>query len=133
MSKHMRTEESGSDIDASDEYSRDNVERYSNKRRKHSLRRSVLRGVIIALVVVLVCGGVAFAMWINNVQTRMNNRQVITPELQQSLADTTQDSTPSEPNDPYYVLLLGTDGRPGETDYRADTIILARIDPPNMR
>lgn len=133
MSKHMRTEESGSDIDASDEYSRDNVERYSNKRRKHSLRRSVLRGVIIALVVVLVCGGVAFAMWINNVQTRMNNRQVITPELQQSLADTTQDSTPSEPNDPYYVLLLGTDGRPGETDYRADTIILARIDPPNKR
>jgi LCP family protein required for cell wall assembly len=129
----MRTEESGSDIDASDEYSRDNVERYSNKRRKHSLRRSVLRGVIIALVVVLVCGGVAFAMWINNVQTRMNNRQVITPELQQSLADTTQDSTPSEPNDPYYVLLLGTDGRPGETDYRADTIILARIDPPNKR
>ncbi|MCH3955896.1 MAG: LCP family protein [Olsenella sp.] len=133
MSKHMRTEESGSDIDASDEYSRDNVERYSNKRRKHSLRRSVLRGVIIALVVVLVCGGVAFAMWINNVQTRMNNGQVITPELQQSLADTTQDSTPSEPNDPYYVLLLGTDGRPGETDYRADTIILARIDPPNKR
>lgn len=133
MSKHMRTEQSGSDIDASDEYSRDNVERYSNKRRKHSLRRSVLRGVIIALVVVLVCGGVAFAMWINNVQTRMNNRQVITPELQQSLADTTQDSTPSEPNDPYYVLLLGTDGRPGETDYRADTIILARIDPPNKR
>jgi LCP family protein required for cell wall assembly len=129
----MRTEESGSDIDASDEYSRDNVERYSNKRRKHSLRRSVLRGVIIALVVVLVCGGVAFAMWINNVQTRMNNRQVITPELQQSLADTTQDSTPSEPNDPYYVLLLGTDGRPGETDYRADTIILARVDPPNKR
>ncbi len=133
MSKHMRTEESGSDIDASDEYSRDNVERYSNKRRKHSLHRSVLRGVIIALVVVLVCGGVAFAMWINNVQTRMNNRQVITPELQQSLADTTQDSTPSEPNDPYYVLLLGTDGRPGETDYRADTIILARVDPPNKR
>ncbi|MCI1645724.1 MAG: LCP family protein [Olsenella sp.] len=133
MSKHMRTEESGSDIDASDEYSRDNVERYSNKRRKHSLRRGVLRGVIIALVVVLVCGGVAFAMWINNVQTRMNNRQVITPELQESLADTTQDSTPSEPNDPYYVLLLGTDGRPGETDYRADTIILARIDPPNKR
>jgi LCP family protein required for cell wall assembly len=129
----MRTEESGSDIDASDEYSRDNVERYSNKRRKHSLRRGVLRGVIIALVVVLVCGGVAFAMWINNVQTRMNNRQVITPELQESLADTTQDSTPSEPNDPYYVLLLGTDGRPGETDYRADTIILARIDPPNKR
>ena len=29
----------------------------------------------------------------------------------------------------FYVLLLGTDGRPGEDTYRADSIILARIDP----
>lgn len=133
MSKHMRTEENGSGIDAPDEYSRDNVERYSNKRRKHSLRKSVVRGIVIALVAILVGGGVAFAFWINNVQTRMNNSQVITPELQQSLADASADNTPDTPNDPYYVLLLGTDGRPGETDYRADTIILARIDPPNKR
>ena len=27
------------------------------------------------------------------------------------------------------MLLLGTDGRPGEDTYRADSIILARIDP----
>ena len=34
-----------------------------------------------------------------------------------------------EAKDPFYVLLLGTDGRPGEDTYRADSIILARIDP----
>lgn len=133
MSKHMKTEENGSGVDAPDEYSRDNVERYSSKRKKHATRRNVVRGIVIALVAVLVGGGTAFALWINNVQARMNNSQVITPELQQSLASSTEDDTPATPNDPYYVLLLGTDGRPGETDYRADTIMLARIDPPNKR
>ena len=133
MSKHMKTEENGSRVDAPNEYSRTNVERYSSKRRKHATRSNILRGIAIALVVVLVGGGTAAALWINGVQNRMNNRQVITPELQQSLASSSDDNTPAEPNDPYYVLLLGTDGRPGETDYRADTIILARIDPPNKR
>ena len=133
MSKHMKTEENGSRVDAPNEYSRTNVERYSGKRRKRTTRRNILRGIAIALVVVLVGGGTAAALWINGVQNRMNNRQVITPELQQSLASSSDDNTPAEPNDPYYVLLLGTDGRPGETDYRADTIILARIDPPNKR
>ena len=133
MSKHMKTEENGSRVDAPNEYSRTNVERYSGKRRKRTTRRNILRGIAIALVVVLVGGGTAAALWINGVQNRMNNRLVITPELQQSLASSSDDNTPAEPNDPYYVLLLGTDGRPGETDYRADTIILARIDPPNKR
>ncbi|WP_130811613.1 LCP family protein [Olsenella sp. Marseille-P4559] len=133
MSKHMKAEGSGSDIDASDKYSRNNVERYSKRCRRHRLRRSVARGVVAALVVMLVGGGVAFARWISSVQSRMNNGQVITPELEQSLSAATDGNEPSTPNDPYYVLLLGTDGRPGETDYRADTIILARIDPPNKR
>lgn len=133
MSKHMKTEENGSRVDAPNEYSRTNVERYSSRRRKHATRSNILRGIAIALVAVLVGGGTAFALWINGVQSRMNNSQVITPELQQSLAAPAADDTPAEPNDPYYVLLLGTDGRPGETDYRADTIILARIDPPNKR
>jgi LCP family protein required for cell wall assembly len=138
MSKHMRTEENGSGIDAPDEYSRDNVERYSNKRRKHShaTRRNVsCEESSLHLWRSVVGGGTAFAFWLNNVQTRMNNRQVITPELQQSLADARRKTThqPDTQMIPYYVLLLGTDGRPGETDYRADTIILARIDPPNKR
>ena len=34
-----------------------------------------------------------------------------------------------EPQKPFTVLLLGTDERPGETESRTDTMILARIDP----
>ena len=100
MSKHMKTEENGSRVDAPNEYSRTNVERYSGKRRKRTTRRNILRGIAIALVVVLVGGGTAAALWINGVQNRMNNRQVITPELQQSLASSSDDNTPAEPNDP---------------------------------
>ncbi|MCL2882939.1 MAG: LCP family protein [Coriobacteriia bacterium] len=42
-------------------------------------------------------------------------------------------STPQAPEDPFYMLLLGTDGRPEDTSYRSDTIILARIDPKNKQ
>ena len=58
---------------------------------------------------------------------QLNNSQVITAELRQTLQE------PSAPSDPYYMLLLGTDGRPGETEYRADSIILARVDPIHKR
>ena len=47
MSKHMKTEENGSGVDAPDEYSRDNVERYSSKRKKHATRRNVVRGSLL--------------------------------------------------------------------------------------
>lgn len=132
MSKHMRQsdlpeEEPAEDESSAGEFSRSSAGLYSKKRRRRSRRSAIIRTVIIVLALVLVGGGAAFAYWVNNVQTRMNNSQVITEDLENSLADTT------EPSDPYYVLLLGTDGRPGETNYRADTIILARIDPPNKR
>jgi anionic cell wall polymer biosynthesis LytR-Cps2A-Psr (LCP) family protein len=39
-------------------------------------------------------------------------------------------TAPTTANDPYYVLLLGTDSRtPGDYTGRSDTIILARVDP----
>ena len=70
---------------------------------------------------------VGAGIWYANVQAQLNNSQVITAELRQTLQE------PSAPSDPYYVLLLGTDGRPGETEYRADSIILARVDPIHKR
>ncbi|NTW29338.1 MAG: LCP family protein [Coriobacteriia bacterium] len=37
--------------------------------------------------------------------------------------------TAATPTEPFNVLLLGTDGRKGETSYRSDTVMLAHIDP----
>jgi len=107
----------------SSEYSRENVERY----RKRAARKGIRRGVIASIIIVLVVlsGGTALAIssWINSINARLQNEQVINDELRAVLSE------PAAPSDPYYVLLLGTDGREGEVDYRADTIILVRVDP----
>lgn len=104
-------------------YSRENVGRYSerarSRRRGKIIRRSVL-GVVLAL---LLTAGTAAATWFGSVVSRLNNSNVIDDNLRAVLSDTDVSS------DPFYMLLLGTDGRPGEENYRADTIILARIDP----
>ena len=104
-------------------YSRHNTERYSERaaqRRRHrTLKRGVLYGVVVALVGVVAAAGV----WITGVMSKLNDPSLITQGLLATLVDS--DVT----RDPFYMLLLGTDGRPGEDTYRSDTIILARIDP----
>ena len=105
--------------------SRENTRRYESKNESKRLaRRRKHRGIGIAasIVAVLVC--CAFG-WIMSVQAKLNDSTIITTSLKQSL------KVVEEPSDPFYMLLLGTDGRPGETSYRSDTIILARIDPSN--
>lgn len=106
-----------------DPYSRASAGDYHDRLAKKRRRGFALRTLLIALVVLLAGSGVAVAAWVGNIQSRMNNSEVVTTELREALTER------DAPNDPYYVLLLGTDGRPGETQYRSDTIILARIDP----
>ena len=98
------------------------------QRRKKSARRSIAkRALLTTLLSVVVMAIAAAALWITSVQTRLNNPRVINNDLRSSLKEQPVNS------DPYYVLLLGTDGRPGETEYRADSIILARVDPAQKR
>ena len=98
------------------------------KRRKKSARRSIAkRALLTTLLSVAVVAIAAAALWMVSVQTRLNNPRVINNDLRSSLKEQPVNS------DPYYVLLLGTDGRPGETEYRADSIILARVDPAQKR
>jgi LCP family protein required for cell wall assembly len=109
-----------------DEYSRHNAGIYHEKSVRRSRTKGIVRGVLIALAVVLVGSGVALAAWVSSIQSRLNNTQ-ITDTLRQTLVEQSSSA------DPYYVLLLGTDGRPGDTTYRSDTIILARIDPTDKK
>ena len=98
------------------------------QRRKKSARRSIAkRALLTTLLSVVVMAIAAAALWMVSVQTRLNNPRVINNDLRSSLKEQPVNS------DPYYVLLLGTDGRPGETEYRADSIILARVDPAKKR
>lgn len=98
------------------------------QRRKKSARRSIAkRALLTTLLSVVVMAIAAAALWMVSVQTRLNNPRVINNDLRSSLKEQPVNS------DSYYVLLLGTDGRPGETEYRADSIILARVDPAQKR
>lgn len=104
-------------------YSRATAGGYHDRLAKKRRRSFAVRTLLVALVVLLAGSGVAVAALVANLQSRMNNSEVVTTELREALTER------EAPNDPYYVLLLGTDGRPGEAQYRSDTIILARIDP----
>ena len=98
------------------------------QRRKKTARRSIAkRAFLTTLLSIVVMTVVAAVLWTVSVQIRLNNPRVINDDLRSSLKEQSVNS------DPYYVLLLGTDGRPGETEYRADSIILARVDPVQKR
>ena len=108
-------------------FSRTQAEGYHKRRKRVFKKQVVVRSLLGVLATVFVAALVGAGIWYANVQAQLNNSQVITAELRQTLQE------PSAPSDPYYVLLLGTDGRPGETEYRADSIILARVDPIHKR
>lgn len=106
-------------------YSRENVGRYAERARQRRRGKIVRRSLLGVFLGVLVVGVAAAGLWFSSIVHRLNNGEVITNDLLMTLVDS--DVT----RDPFYMLLLGTDGRPGEENYRADTIILARIDPNN--
>lgn len=106
-------------------YSRENVGRYAERARQRRRGKIVRRSLLGVFLGVLVVGVAAAGLWFSSIVHRLNNGEVITNDLLMTLVDS--DVT----RDPFYMLLLGTDGRPGEDTYRADTIILARIDPNN--
>lgn len=103
-----------------DQYSRKNAAVYREREARRHGSHKILR-IVVIVSVALVAAGVG---WVASIQMRMNNASTITDSLRSTLYDALN-------GDPYYVLLLGTDGRPGETDYRSDTIVLMRVDPSN--
>lgn len=101
-------------------------------RRKKNGRGRVLRGVLVAFLVVLVGVGTAAALYISRINSSLN--EGVSDELRQQLVAV-------EPQQPFYMLLLGVDKSEGRAEewgdstanFRADTIILARVDAPAQR
>ncbi len=100
-----------------------------NARKKHA----ILRGVIIAVVAVLAIGVGAVAKFYYDINHKLTAN--VSPELSAELSDSQTIS------DPFYMLLLGVDKSADRADawgdsdsnFRSDTIILARIDPKNLK
>ena len=118
-----------------DDYSRNSsaVNSYARRRRKRQRKRRILIVVVIILLV-LVGGTAGFALtYINGINQSMliNKNDSVYDAL---------DNTKKGKGDPFYTLLIGVDSsedREKDDDfggaYRADTIILARVDPDDQR
>ena len=104
-------------------YSRENVARYTERSRQRRRGKLIRRGILLGFLGVLVGAVTAAGLWFSNIVSRINDGQIITDDLLVTLVDS------DVAHEPFYILLLGTDGRPGEDTYRTDSIILTRVDP----
>lgn len=107
-------------------YSRDNVSRYSERARQRRRSRMIRRTIACTFLAVLLCGVSAAGLWVSKIAGNLRGVN-ITGELLATLVDS------NVSRDPFYMLLLGTDGRPGESSFRSDTIVLSRVDPKNKQ
>jgi LCP family protein required for cell wall assembly len=97
--------------------------RIHHERRKQMVKRTAIGA--LALVALTVAG---LAIW---VYTTFHSAQVTMNENSQATGDLKGVLTERKPKEPFTVLLLGNDIRRGEKAARADTILVARIDPEN--
>jgi LCP family protein required for cell wall assembly len=91
-------------------------------RRMRRRRRLVVS--IIVLVAILITGAVSAYGYVRNLETKINR----VTNADSELAGMLQENVPPA-GDPFYVLLMGSDRRPGEKWARSDTLIVARVDP----
>lgn len=96
--------------------------RVQRMRRKKAIQRTAL--AVAAILILVVAGGGAYAYsLIHSAQKQMRNNAD-----QEKVKEAITEHVAGEP---FTVLLLGQDNRPGESAARADTIIVAKIDPEN--
>lgn len=84
--------------------------------------------ITLACVLAVILGtGIALAAYFGVIQNQLNRGDKSDAELM--AIDSTLGGYQSNFNEPFYMLLLGSDARPGETVSRTDTNILVRVDP----
>ncbi len=121
------TPASSTDSDVS-KYSRQVASQGYLPRRRKKRRRKRILVTVVTVVAVLVLGGGAAAFaymgFLNNqLRSNIDDIDALNAAL---VVDSSQD-------DPFYMLLMGTDGRNDEESDRSDSIILARVDPQSMQ
>jgi LCP family protein required for cell wall assembly len=87
-------------------------------------RRRRLTVSIVVLVAILAIGAASAFAYVRGLETRINRVTLEDPELAGILQENVE-----PPGDPFYILLMGSDRRPGEKWARSDTLIVARVDP----
>ena len=108
--------------------------RYTNAR-VGRIARKVARWTLIGLVVTIVAFIAVAIPYVLRINSELQNEERITEEVREALTI----SEDREPDDPFYMLLMGIDRDEGRTDsaeygaddsnYRSDSIMLVRVDP----
>lgn len=91
-----------------------------------SRRRRRLAVTLLTVVAVILLGlGVAAYAYMRAIGNKINAVTNADPTLGGALTQTAA----AAPGDPFYMVIMGSDTRPGETQQRSDTLIVARVDP----
>ena len=109
------------------QYSRSNPQYSAQRSRKSSKGKKIALGVCCALIVALIGCGTAFAVWYNNVNSQLNTGGKTSEELE----SINEQLVNSSFNEPFYMMLIGSDKREGDDEggARSDTNIVVRVDP----
>ena len=109
------------------QYSRSNPQYSVQRSRKSAKGKKIALGVCCALIVALIGCGTAFAVWYNNVNSQLNTGGKTSEELE----NINEQLVSSSFNEPFYMMLIGSDKREGDDEggARSDTNIVVRVDP----
>lgn len=103
----------------------ENLIRVKKKQKSH--RGLKIFGIVMAVVLALILAcGAGLALWVNSLNSDMND---FSEEDRQALLDAFATKQTTDEDDAFYVLILGSDAREGDTASRSDVTMLARIDP----
>jgi len=107
------------------DYSREATVAKAQNKKSTSTKKRLLAGIGVGLVVIIAAAVVWVGLFIQRVDGNIAMDKFSLESLIPVLAE------PETPEEPYYVLLIGSDSRdPGNAaDGRSDTIILTRVDP----
>ena len=92
--------------------------RAHRERRKRAIKNVLIATVLVAMIVVVGYATYAYVT-IEQASNQMVDRDPKVVKVVEKV----------KPHAPFNLLLLGADYRPGDTKYRADTVILAHVDP----
>lgn len=112
---------------AASQYSRNNPE-YHTKKRRGSRGKKIAIACVAVVLVAFLGVGTAFALWVNDVNNSMTRGEKSDTEIAE-INDALEKTTNFE--EPFYLMLIGSDARADDEAMgaRSDTNIVVRVDP----
>lgn len=107
---------------------RSRVDKVVDPAARRRRRRRILVTTLVAVVVVLLASVAAGWAYMNSIGAKIN----AVANSDSGLAGVL-DSQTTKPGEPFYMVLMGSDTRPGQSQQRSDTLIIARLDPQNKK